>query len=111
MLALSVSFLFLSYMLTWWAGAVGFIVANCLNMGLRILHSLLYIHRYFRSSQWRPLRGLLPSPVLVAALSASAVVTTLSEVRELKSLCYISERHQWRYTYTLEGRRGKSWLD
>uniref|UniRef100_A0A8C9YRX7 Protein RFT1 homolog n=1 Tax=Sander lucioperca TaxID=283035 RepID=A0A8C9YRX7_SANLU len=79
MLALSVSFLFLSYMLTWWAGGVGFIQANCLNMGLRILHSLLYIHRYFQSSQWKPLRGLLPSPLLLLALAVSAVVTALSE--------------------------------
>ncbi|XP_074490144.1 man(5)GlcNAc(2)-PP-dolichol translocation protein RFT1 [Sebastes fasciatus] len=79
MLALSVSFLFLSYMLTWWAGGVGFILANCLNMGLRILNSLLYIHRYFQSSQWKPLRGLLPSPFLLLALAVSAVVTALSE--------------------------------
>lgn len=82
MLALSVSFLLLSYMLTWWAGGVGFILANCLNMGLRILHSLLYIHRYFQSSQWKPLRGLLPSPLLLLALAVSAVVTALSEVQE-----------------------------
>ncbi|KAK5912379.1 hypothetical protein CesoFtcFv8_002260 [Champsocephalus esox] len=79
MLALSLSFLFLSYMLTWWAGSVGFILANCLNMGLRILHSVLYIHRYFLSSQWKPLRGLLPSPLLLLALAVSAVVTALSE--------------------------------
>lgn len=83
MLALSLSFLFLSYVLTWWAGAVGFILANCLNMGLRILHSLLYIHHYFQASPWKPLRGLQPSPLLLLALSVSAVVTALSEV----SLC------------------------
>ncbi|KAM4587771.1 man(5)GlcNAc(2)-PP-dolichol translocation protein RFT1 [Odontesthes bonariensis] len=79
MLALSVSFLVLSYMLTWWAGGVGFIMANCLNMGLRILHSLLYIHRYFQFSQWKPLRGLLPSPYLLLALAVSAVITAVSE--------------------------------
>uniref|UniRef100_A0A8C7YLQ2 Protein RFT1 homolog n=1 Tax=Oryzias sinensis TaxID=183150 RepID=A0A8C7YLQ2_9TELE len=79
MLALSASFLLLSYMLTWWAGGVGFILANCLNMGLRILHSLRYIHRYFQMSQWRPLRGLLPSPLLLLALAVSAAVTALSE--------------------------------
>ncbi|KAJ7999165.1 hypothetical protein DPEC_G00212570 [Dallia pectoralis] len=79
MLALSVSFLLLSYMLTWWAGAVGFILANCLNMGLRISHSLLYIHRYFLSSQWTPLHGLRPSPLVLLALGLSAVLTSLSE--------------------------------
>ncbi|CAL8335567.1 unnamed protein product [Lota lota] len=79
MLALSVSFLLLSYVLTWWAGAVGFILANCLNMGLRILHSLVYIQRYFQAGPWAPLRGLLPSPALLLALALSAVVTALSE--------------------------------
>nr|XP_057911379.1 protein RFT1 homolog [Doryrhamphus excisus] len=79
MLALSASFLLLSYMLTWWAGGVGFILANCLNMALRISHSVLYIHRYFLSSPWKPLRGLLPSPPLCVALAASAVVTVVSE--------------------------------
>ena len=80
MLALSVSFLLLSYLLTGWLGAVGFILANCLNMGLRILHSLLYIQRYFRGGPWGPLTGLLPSPALLLALALSAVVTALSEV-------------------------------
>ncbi|XP_034022542.1 protein RFT1 homolog [Thalassophryne amazonica] len=79
MLALSVSFLFLSYVLTRWAGGVGFILANCLNMGLRISHSLFYIHRYFSSSRWMPLRGLLPSPLLMLMLAMSAAVTVLSE--------------------------------
>lgn len=89
MLALSVSFLFLSYMLTWWAGAVGFIMANCLNMGLRIMHSLFYIHHYFKSSQWKPLRGLLPSPLLLLALGVSAVVTALSEVQKNQDFLFL----------------------
>ncbi|CAL1608028.1 unnamed protein product [Knipowitschia caucasica] len=79
MLGLSVSFLLLSYALTWWAGGVGFILANCLNMGLRILHSVVFIRHYFSSSPWRPLRGLLPSPLLLLALLVSALVTALSE--------------------------------
>lgn len=85
MLALSVSFLILSYILTWWAGAVGFILANCLNMGLRILHSLLYIYHYFQFSQWRPLRGLMPSPLLLGALVVSASITAVSEVQEKRT--------------------------
>ncbi|XP_051933265.1 protein RFT1 homolog [Hippocampus zosterae] len=79
MLALSASFLFLSYMLTWWAGGIGFILANCLNMALRITHSVLYIRRYFLSSQWKPLRGLLPSLPLCLALAVSAAITVVSE--------------------------------
>ncbi|KAK2862197.1 hypothetical protein Q5P01_001730 [Channa striata] len=80
LLTLSVSFLFLSYILTRWAGGVGFIMANCLNMGLRILNSLLYIHNYFKFSRWKPLRGLLPSPLLLLALAVSAGVTAVSEI-------------------------------
>uniref|UniRef100_A0A3B3Q9F1 Protein RFT1 homolog n=1 Tax=Paramormyrops kingsleyae TaxID=1676925 RepID=A0A3B3Q9F1_9TELE len=80
MLALSVSFLVLSYFLTWFLGSVGFILANCLNMGLRITHSLLYISHYFRDSPWEPLRGLLPSPALLLALGLSAALTIFSEV-------------------------------
>ncbi|MBN3296897.1 RFT1 protein, partial [Amia calva] len=79
MLALSVSFLCLSYLLTGWQGSVGFILANCLNMGLRIAHSLHYIHRYFLGSPWGPLRGLRPSPALLLCLALSAVLTRVSE--------------------------------
>lgn len=100
MLGLSLSFLFLSYMLTWWAGAVGFILANCLNMGLRILHSLFYISRYFQSSPWRPLRGLLPSPALLLALGLSAVVTALSEVPQ-NSLLILRLQSFWILTIML----------
>ncbi|CAB1353787.1 unnamed protein product [Coregonus sp. 'balchen'] len=74
MLALSISFLPLSYMLTWWAGGICFILANCLNMGLHFVHSLLYIHHYFLSSQWMPLRGLRPSPFVLLALALSTGV-------------------------------------
>ncbi|XP_061114253.1 protein RFT1 homolog [Conger conger] len=79
MLGLSVSFLSLSYFLTWWLGSVGFILANCLNMGLRISHSLFFIRRYFLHSPWTPLRGLSPSPVLLLVLALSAGLTALSE--------------------------------
>ncbi|XP_067908344.1 man(5)GlcNAc(2)-PP-dolichol translocation protein RFT1 [Heterodontus francisci] len=79
MLALSLTFLGLSYCLTWWQGAVGFILANCLNMGLRIAHSLQYISRYFRLSESRPLAGLqLPGPLLLVYLG-SGTVTALSQ--------------------------------
>ncbi|XP_067854414.1 man(5)GlcNAc(2)-PP-dolichol translocation protein RFT1 isoform X2 [Heptranchias perlo] len=79
MLALSSSFLALSYFFTWSQGAVGFILANCLNMGLRIVHSLQYISRYFSLSECRPLSGLkLPGPLLLVYLG-SGIVTTFSE--------------------------------
>ncbi|XP_038667928.1 protein RFT1 homolog [Scyliorhinus canicula] len=79
MMALSLAFLGLSYYLTWWKGAVGFILANCLNMGFRIAHSLQYISHYFKLSENRPLVGLqLPRPLLLAYLG-SAIVTAFSQ--------------------------------
>ncbi|XP_072329253.1 man(5)GlcNAc(2)-PP-dolichol translocation protein RFT1 isoform X3 [Scyliorhinus torazame] len=79
MIALSLAFLGLSYYLTWWQGAVGFILANCLNMGFRIAHSLQYISHYFKHSENRPLVGLqLPRPLLLAYLG-SAIVTAFSQ--------------------------------
>ncbi|KAM4722414.1 man(5)GlcNAc(2)-PP-dolichol translocation protein RFT1 [Rhinophrynus dorsalis] len=80
MLALSLSFLCLSYYMTLWLGSVGFILANCFNMGLRIIHSLLYIMRYYRGSAYQPLTGLLPSPAVICMLAVSAAVTGYSEV-------------------------------
>nr|XP_019579832.1 PREDICTED: protein RFT1 homolog isoform X1 [Rhinolophus sinicus] len=80
MLALSSSFLVLSYLLTRWCGSVGFIVANCFNMGIRITQSLCFIHRYYRNSPYRPLAGLYLSPVLLGAFVLSGGITAVSEV-------------------------------
>ncbi|KAF6100900.1 RFT1-like protein [Phyllostomus discolor] len=80
MLALSFSFLVLSYLLTHWCGSVGFILANCFNMGIRITQSLCFIHRYYRESPHRPLAGLQLSPVLLGAFALSGGITGISEV-------------------------------
>ncbi|XP_049718358.1 protein RFT1 homolog [Elephas maximus indicus] len=80
MLALSSSFLVFSYLLTCWCGSVGFILANCLNMGIRITKSLCFIHRYYRDSPYRPLAGLYLSPVLLGAFALSGGITGVSEV-------------------------------
>lgn len=80
MLALSFVFLCLSYFLTYWQGSIGFIVANCFNMGIRITHSVRYIRRYFGGSPYRPLNGLLVSPLLIVVYAISAVATGVSEV-------------------------------
>lgn len=79
MLALSSSFLVLSYLLTSWCGSVGFIMANCFNMGIRITQSLSFIHHYFQESPHRPLAGLLLSPVLLGVFVLSAGITSVSE--------------------------------
>ncbi|XP_028700069.1 man(5)GlcNAc(2)-PP-dolichol translocation protein RFT1 isoform X2 [Macaca mulatta] len=80
MLALSSSFLVLSYLLTRWCGSVGFILANCFNMGIRITQSLCFIHRYYRRSPHRPLAGLHLSPVLLGTFALGGGVTAVSEV-------------------------------
>uniref|UniRef100_A0A6I8PGT0 Protein RFT1 homolog n=1 Tax=Ornithorhynchus anatinus TaxID=9258 RepID=A0A6I8PGT0_ORNAN len=80
MLALSFTFLCFSYFLTHWQGSVGFIFANCFNMGIRITHSIHYIYSYYRESPHRPLVGLLLSPWLILAYVISGVLTATSEV-------------------------------
>ncbi|KAM6248110.1 man(5)GlcNAc(2)-PP-dolichol translocation protein RFT1 isoform 2-T2 [Spheniscus humboldti] len=80
MLALSFTFLCISYFLTHWHGSIGFILANCFNMGIRIAHSIHYIYDYFKESTYRPLTGLLPSPFLVLVYILSGVITGFSEV-------------------------------
>lgn len=87
MLALSSSFLVLSYLLTRWCGSVGFILANCFNMGIRITQSLCFIRRYYRESPYRPLAGLQLSPVLLGAFVLSGGITGVSEVRVPEAGC------------------------
>ncbi|XP_023476053.1 man(5)GlcNAc(2)-PP-dolichol translocation protein RFT1 isoform X3 [Equus przewalskii] len=80
MLGLSSSFLVLSYLLTRWCGSVGFILANCFNMAIRITQSLSFIHRYYQKSPHRPLAGLYLSPVLLGTFAVSGGITGVSEV-------------------------------
>ncbi|GCC36195.1 hypothetical protein chiPu_0014687 [Chiloscyllium punctatum] len=64
--------------------------ANCLNMGLRITHSLQYISRYFKHSKSQPLKGLLiPGPLLLVYLG-SGIVTALSQAT-LSEQCLMSQ--------------------
>ncbi|XP_063071284.1 protein RFT1 homolog [Engraulis encrasicolus] len=79
MLGMSVCFLLLSYWLTGLFGGVGFILANCCNMLLRIAHSTAFMHRYFSSSEYVPLSGLRPHPALLLSLGLSYSLTALSE--------------------------------
>lgn len=74
----SVAFLVSSYFFAIWFGPVGFIFGNCVNMGLRILHSYLFINRRYRETVYRPLRGLVPKPVFSASLLVAALITHVS---------------------------------
>ncbi|XP_055985488.1 protein RFT1 homolog [Sorex fumeus] len=88
MLALSCSFLVAAYFLTHWFGSVGFILANCFNMGIRITQSLSFIYRYFRKSSHRPLTSLSLSPALLGVFVLSGGITRVSEV-------YLCCEHGW----------------
>ncbi|XP_004864409.1 protein RFT1 homolog isoform X3 [Heterocephalus glaber] len=80
MLALSSSFLVLSYLLTRWCGSVGFILANCFNMGIRITQSLCFIHHYYLGSPHKPLAGLHLTPTLFGVFALAGGITGISEV-------------------------------
>ncbi len=81
MLLFSLIFLTSSYFLTGWFGSVGFILANCINMTARIIHSCHFITNYFSSTPFRPLWDVLPSSYTVLAFIMATVITTLSEVQ------------------------------
>ncbi|CAN7988839.1 unnamed protein product [Ixodes hexagonus] len=77
--AFSILFLVASYFLTTSFGAVGFIVANCFNMGARVAYSLTFIRRYYANTAYRPLRGVLPGWIVLSVCGVSYLVTTLSD--------------------------------
>eukprot|EP00795_Rhopilema_esculentum_P014780 gene14780-5886_t len=79
MVAFSLVFLVASLGLTKGFGSVGFILANCINMGLRIIHSNMFIQKYFADSHQNPLLKALPSRFVSALLLLSFVITAVSE--------------------------------
>ncbi|XP_013387167.1 protein RFT1 homolog [Lingula anatina] len=79
MMLFSLLFLLASWSLTQWLGSVGFILANCLNMLARIIHSVYFINLYYKGSEFHPLRGILPSAPVMISLTASLLITALSE--------------------------------
>ncbi|XP_014779942.1 protein RFT1 homolog [Octopus bimaculoides] len=79
MLIFSVSFLSASWIFTHYLGSIGFILANCLNMFLRILHSAMFIWKYFQNGSIQPLHALLIRPLILIGFSISFCFTFLSE--------------------------------
>lgn len=79
MVFFSITFLLISYILTNIFGPVGFILANCINMMARILHSLSYIKKQYKDTIFNPLEGLIPGPKFSVALTVSAFAIKLSE--------------------------------
>ncbi|XP_076241355.1 man(5)GlcNAc(2)-PP-dolichol translocation protein RFT1 [Calliopsis andreniformis] len=74
----SIAFLGASYLFAIWFGPVGFILGNCVNMSLRILHSTIFINKRYKDTIYRPLRGLVPKPVFSASLLITALITNVS---------------------------------
>ncbi|XP_058205416.1 uncharacterized protein LOC131319256 isoform X2 [Rhododendron vialii] len=77
LLVFSVIYLALNVLLIQSAGAVGLIVANSLNMILRIIYSAVFIKHYFKDSASFSFRSCLPSGW--AVLMFSGITTLVSE--------------------------------
>ncbi|XP_059452441.1 uncharacterized protein LOC132183062 isoform X1 [Corylus avellana] len=77
LLVFSLIYIVLNVLLIRSAGAVGLILANSLNMILRILYSMVFIKRYFQDSSSFSFSSCLPSGWTV--LLFSGVTTLISE--------------------------------
>lgn len=80
MAGFSAIFLVLSYYLISLFGPVGFILANCTNMALRIAYSSQYIVQLFRPMGLNPLSGFVPGKLFLAVLGAAGLLCKVSEV-------------------------------
>lgn len=76
----SITFLILSYQLTSFLGPVGFILANCTNMLLRIIFSSIYIRKQYKSVNLQPLDGIIPKKLFAITLIIFGVICKVSEV-------------------------------
>lgn len=85
----SIAFLCASYLFAIWFGPVGFILGNCVNMSLRILHSIIFINKRYKDTIYRPLRGLVPKPMFSASLLIAALTTNVSHVKKSYLFFYI----------------------
>lgn len=79
MVFFSISFLILSYVLTYIFGPVGFIISNCINMSARILHSIHFINEKYKNSGYKPLEGLLVGKIFLGTLFVAGCICKLSE--------------------------------
>lgn len=73
-------FLILSYLLTNFLGPVGFILANCTNMSLRIVFSGCFIQKQYQRVELKPLDGIVPKKLFAISLIVLGVICKISEV-------------------------------
>ncbi|XP_013145071.1 PREDICTED: protein RFT1 homolog [Papilio polytes] len=83
MVFFSISFLVLSYALTYFFGPVGFIVSNCINMFARIVHSIHFINDKYKDTGYKPLKGLYVGKYFLLTLCISGTICKFSEYRIL----------------------------
>lgn len=76
----SITFLLLSFQLTSFFGPVGFILANCTNMLLRIIFSIIYIRKQYNTVNLKPLDGIIPKKLFTITLIVLGIVCKVSEV-------------------------------
>ncbi|XP_054814813.1 uncharacterized protein LOC129315253 isoform X2 [Prosopis cineraria] len=77
LLVFSLIYIILNVVLIRLAGAVGLIVANAVNMALRILYSAIFIKHYFQGSSSFSFHSCLPSGWIILLLSG--IITIISE--------------------------------
>jgi len=77
---MSVVYLALAYVLTKLLGPVGFVLANCCNMMIRIGFSIRVISNTFSSLSSSPLSGLAPDNDILFLLITGGVTCQLSEI-------------------------------
>lgn len=79
MVLFSISFLMLSYILTYVFGPVGFIISNCINMFVRIMHSVHFINNKYKDTDYKPLRGLNVGKIFLSTLFIMGCICKVSE--------------------------------
>merc|ERR1719414_1801588 len=80
MTLMAIFFLSISWILAKIFGPIGFIIANCCNFAMRILHSCYIIYKQHENQGINPLKGfLLPMPSIFILIT-SAVLCQMSEI-------------------------------
>lgn len=89
MVFFSISFLLLSYILTYIFGPVGFIVSNCVNMFARITHSIHFINNKYKDTEYKPLEGLYVGKKFLLTLFVAGVICKISENKLLHQSMFL----------------------
>lgn len=89
MVLFSVTFLILSYVLTYIFGPVGFIISNCINMWARIMHSIHFISNKYKGSDYKPLEGLYVGKIFLLTLFIAGCLCKLSENKISQSSIFL----------------------